>query len=213
MPLFRRHLLLLVLLLAAQPAMAIEEPVFAVLHSTEDYEIRRYAPYIVAEVDVEGELNEVGGDAFRILAGYIFGKNEPGTKMSMTAPVTSQPAGERMQMTAPVISDAPTSGRDSHTFAFVMESRYSMETLPKPIDPRIRIVEKPAQVLAARRYSGRWSDKNFRKHEAALLAALQTDAVEMLGEIYLARYNSPFTPWFLRRNELLVEVAWALPDR
>lgn len=213
MPLFRRHVLLLVLLIAVHPAMAIEEPAFDVLHSTEDYEIRRYAPYIVAEVDVEGELNKVGGDAFRILAGYIFGKNEPGTKMSMTAPVTSQPAGERMQMTSPVISDAPDSGRDSYTFAFVMESRYSMETLPKPIDPRIRIVEKPAQVLAARRYSGRWSDKNFRKHEAALLAALQLDAVEMLGEIYLARYNSPFTPWFLRRNELLVEVAWALPNR
>lgn len=212
MPLFRRYLLLLIVLLAAQPAMAIEEPAFDVLHATDDYEIRRYAPYIVAEVDVEGELKKAGGDAFRILAGYIFGKNEPGTKMSMTAPVTSQPAGERMQMTAPVISDAPDSGRDSYTFAFVMESRYSMETLPKPTDPRIRLVEKPAQVMAARRYSGRWSDSNFRKHEAALLAALQADAVEMLGEIYLARYNSPFTPWFLRRNEVLVEVSWQ-PDR
>lgn len=212
MPLFRRYLLLLIVLLAAQPAMAIEEPAFDVLHATDDYEIRRYAPYIVAEVDVEGELKKAGGDAFRILAGYIFGKNEPGTKMSMTAPVTSQPAGERMQMTAPVISDAPDSGRDSYTFAFVMESRYSMETLPKPTDPRIRLVEKPAQVMAARRYSGRWSDSNFRKNEAALLAALQADAVEMLGEIYLARYNSPFTPWFLRRNEVLVEVSWQ-PDR
>ena len=212
MPLFRRYLLLLIVLLAAQPAMAIEEPAFDVLHATDDYEIRRYAPYIVAEVDVEGEAKKAGGDAFRILAGYIFGKNEPGTKMSMTAPVTSQPAGERMQMTAPVISDAPDSGRDSYTFAFVMESRYSMETLPKPTDPRIRLVEKPAQVMAARRYSGRWSDSNFRKNEAALLAALQADAVEMLGEIYLARYNSPFTPWFLRRNEVLVEVSWQ-PDR
>lgn len=212
MPLFRRYLLLLIVLLAAQPAMAIEEPAFDVLHATDDYEIRRYAPYIVAEVDVDGELKKAGGDAFRILAGYIFGKNEPGTKMSMTAPVTSQPAGERMQMTAPVISDAPDSRRDSYTFAFVMESRYSMETLPKPTDPRIRLVEKPAQVMAARRYSGRWSDSNFRKNEAALLAALQADAVEMLGEIYLARYNSPFTPWFLRRNEVLVEVSWQ-PDR
>jgi hypothetical protein len=89
-----------------------------------------------------------------------------------------------------------------------MESKYSMETLPKPVDPRIRIVEKPPQVLAVRRYSGSWSDRNFRKNEAALLSALQDDAVEMLGEIYLARYNSPFTPWFLRRNELLVEVNW-----
>jgi len=194
--LLRHRFVLLILLSVVQPAMALEEPEFDVLHSADDYEIRRYAPFIVAEVEVQGDLDKAGGDAFRLLAGYIFGKNEPGTKMSMTAPVTS---------------DAPDSERDSHTFSFVMESRYSMETLPKPIDSRIRLVEKPAKIMAAHRYSGTWSSRNYQKHEAALLAALQADAVEMSGGIYLARYNSPFTPWFLRRNELLVEVAWQTP--
>ena len=105
----RRGCVFLILLLSVQPAMALEEPAFDVLYSSDTYDIRRYAPYIVAEVTVEGDLNKAGRAAFKILAGYIFGDNEPGTKMAMTAPVTSQQSGdgERMKMTAPVISDAP----------------------------------------------------------------------------------------------------------
>jgi len=190
--------------------MAIEEPEFETLVTAEDYEIRRYAPYIVAEVDVDGDMKEAGDDAFRILAGYIFGKNEPGEKMSMTAPVSTKPAGQgqRMNMTAPVLSSPTDNETEAYTYAFVMESRFSMESLPKPLDPRIRLVEVPAQVVAARRYSGRWTDKNFLKNRDTLLTALRDDGVVLAGQPWLARYNSPFTPWFLRRNEVLVEIEW-----
>ena len=180
-----------------QPAMAIEEPEFEVLKSNDDYEVRLYVPHIVAEVDVKGDEGDPGRAAFRILAGYIFGDNEAETKMSMTAPVTSQAGGE---------------GEGEHfTYAFFMESSYTMETLPKPMDARIRLVEKPARVIAARRYSGRWSTSNYQKNESALMAALANDGVVLSGEPYLARYNSPFTPWFMRRNELLVEIEWPSP--
>ena len=192
-----RQIVFFIFILMVQPAMAIEEPEFEVLQSNDDYEVRMYAPHIVAEVDVEGDDGDPGRAAFRILAGYIFGDNEAETKMSMTAPVTSQAGGE--------------SDRELYTYAFFMESEYTMETLPKPIDARIRLVEKPARVVAARRYSGSWSTSNYQKNESVLMAALANDGVVLSGEPYLARYNSPFTLWFMRRNELLVEVEWPSP--
>ena len=192
-----RPIVFFIFALMVQPAMAIEEPEFEVLKATDDYEVRLYVPHIVAEVDVEGNDGDPGRKAFKILAGYIFGDNEAETKMSMTAPVTSQADGE--------------GERDHYTYAFFMESRYTMDTLPKPMDARIRLVEKPARVVAARRYSGRWSTRNYQKHESALMAALANDGVVLSGEPYLARYNSPFTLWFMRRNELLVEIEWPSP--
>lgn len=194
-----RVLIVLIALVAAATAgqaMAIEEPQFEVIHVADDYEIRRYAPFIVAEVDVRGDSGNAGNRAFRILADYIFGNNEP---------------GEKMRMTAPVVSDAPRDDGELFTFAFVMESRYTMDTLPSPVDPRIRIVEKPAQVVAARSYSGRWTDDNFLRHEVSLISALTIDGIAMRSEPFLARYDSPFTPWFLRRNEVLVELDWQQP--
>ena len=205
---FRFTKLILLFLLPASSAMAIEEPDFEVLLTTKQYEIRRYDPYIIAEVDVQGDMGSAGNKAFRILAGYIFGNNEPGEKMAMTAPVESKPKGERMKMTAPVLSDAPEAQRKAYTYAFVMEEKYTLITLPTPVDPRIRIREKPSRVVAVRRYSGGWSEANYRKNEAALIDALETDRVEITGEPVLARYNGPFTPWFMRRNEILIEVRW-----
>ena len=190
--------------------MAIEEPGYEVLLTTKYYEIRRYEPYLVAEVDVEGDMGKAGNKAFRILAGYIFGNNEPGEKMAMTAPVESQPKreGERMAMTAPVLSDTPSPERSVYTYAFVMEEKYTLDTLPAPTDPRIRIQQKPARTVAVHRYSGGWSEGKYRKQESEFLRALATDRVKTFGEPMFARYNGPFTPWFMRRNEIQIEVAW-----
>lgn len=199
---------LAILLITSPAAMAIEEPDYEVLLTTKHYEIRRYEPYIVAEVDVEGDMGKAGNKAFRILAGYIFGNNEPGEKMAMTAPVESQPKGEKMAMTAPVLSDAPLADRSVYTYAFVMEEKYTVDTLPAPNDSRIRITQKPARTVAVHRYSGGWSEGKYRKQEAEFLEALAVDRVRTSGEPMLARYNGPFTPWFLRRNEIQIEVAW-----
>ena len=198
------------LLIPASAAMALEEPVFEVLLTTKNYEIRHYEPYLIAEVDVDGSFKGSGNDAFRILAGYIFGDNRPGEKMQMTAPVESS-EGLRMNMTTPVTS-TPDAAGDRFTYAFVMERKYNQETLPAPNDPRIRIVERPARVMAVRRYSGGWSEDRYRQNEGALLKALTTDRVEVIGEPVFARYNAPFTPWFLRRNEVMIEVDWTESD-
>ena len=186
--------------------MAIEEPAYDVLLQTKHYEVRRYAAYIVAEVDVDDDFKRAGNSAFRVLAGYIFGDNEPQQKMKMTAPVESR-EGVRMNMTAPVTSQSQD-GDGLFTYAFVMERKYTMETLPKPTNPDIRLVERPARIIAVHRYSGTWSEKRYEDHEKILLDALAADRIETRGLPVFARYNAPFTPWFLRRNEIMIEIEW-----
>lgn len=171
-------------MLAAFPgatAMALEEPQYEVLTRDGDIEFRQYEPYIVAEVTVSQD-----NQAFRILAGYIFGDNAEQKKMQMTAPVE----------------------RRDRDHAFVMESKYSMDALPEPNDERIRLRERPARIVAVREFSGRWSERSFARHERALLEQLASMGIETTGEPELARYDSPFTLWFLRRNEIIVPVNW-----
>ena len=195
---------MLLALFIANSAMAIEEPAYTVLQSNDVYEIREYEPYIVAEVDVDGDARAAGNSAFRILAGYIFGDNVAQEKMAMTAPVESRKSSsEKMAMTAPVLS---TELSDGYTYAFVMESKYTLDTLPKPNDARIRIREKPSRVVAVRRFSGTWSDATSRKHERLLRAALSDDDVKIVGDLEVARYNSPFSLPFMRRNEVMFAV-------
>lgn len=170
---------------AGDKAMALEEPEYEVLLQSGDIEFRRYDSYLVAEVTVTGESAD--RQAFKILAGYIFGKNDANEKMSMTAPVESR----------------------NLDYAFVMESRYAMDSLPKPDDERIRLREKPPRIVAVRGFSGGWNTRNIARNEQRLLDGLAALEVSVLGDVELARYNSPFTPWFLRRNEVIVPVDWS----
>ena len=186
---------------------ALEEPKYSVLKEYENFEIRNYDSYLVAEVDIEGSYNKTGNEAFRILAGYIFGDNQSSTKMNMTAPVESeaiQPS-ERMNMTAPVFSNKNVNG---YTYRFVMESKYTQETLPVPNNSKIRITEIKDRVMAVISFSGRWSQKNFEKHEQILVSDLKNEGIGVASEAIYARYNAPFTPWFLRRNEIMFEIEY-----
>ena len=183
-------------------AMALEEPEYEVIAEYADFELRHYAPYIVAEVDVDGEMMEGGNSAFKILAGYIFGDNRAAEKMAMTAPVESRPS-EKMAMTAPVTS---TETADKTTYAFVMEKKYTLDSLPAPTDERIRIRKVPERIVAARRYSGRWTEKKYELNETALMDALAKQGIETVGSPTLARYNSPFSLPFARRNEVMIEI-------
>ena len=196
------------LLLLPIIAMAIEEPEFEVVERQEEYEIRRYDSYIVAEVTVSGSFKDAGSTAFRILANYIFGANTSGTKMEMTAPVESQSveSGTRMEMTAPVLSVSDDEQDDSYRYAFVIERRYDLESVPKPVDERIELRETKPRTVAVRRYSGSWSQSKFEKNRDDLIRALRRDGVATVGQPYFARYNAPFVPWFLRRNEVIVEI-------
>jgi hypothetical protein len=187
-------------------ASALEEPEYTVIGSYDQFELRHYPPYLVAEIDVPGGFDDGGNGAFRILAGYIFGDNRSAEKMRMTAPVEATPArsSEKMAMTAPVTATDAKDGMT--TFAFVMERKYTPETLPAPNDDRIRIREMPERMVAVRRYSGRWTQSRFQDNLGTLDQALADAGLKAVGAPVLARYNSPFSLPVFRRNEVMIEV-------
>lgn len=197
--------LLLVLLLAILPmrSHAIEEPGFELIRTLDKVELRRYAPYVVAEVLMDGPADEAGNRAFPILAGYIFGKNKGEKKFAMTAPVMQAAEPMRMAMTAPV-TQSPVAG--GFRVQFVLPKSVTLETAPEPIDPRVQLREVPASTWAVLRYSGSWSQANYQEHLGLLRQTLQAHGVATEGEPVLARYNAPLVPWFLRRNEVWLAV-------
>lgn len=205
----KTSLAVVLLLLLGGVALAYEQPRYEVISRHEGFEVRRYQPYIVAEIVVNGEFEKVGNEGFRALAGYIFGKNRGRREIAMTAPVNQSPAeasGEKIAMTVPVIQ-APASGATgSYAITFMMPSTYTLDTLPEPIDPRISLRRIDARVVAARTYSGLWSERRFRDNEAALRRGMMNANLRAVGEPIWARYNPPITPWFLRRNEVLIQI-------
>jgi hypothetical protein len=198
----------IVALLATPTAMAIEEPRFDVLEKDGSFELREYLPYIVAETRVEADFEEAGSVAFQRLFRYISGNNIAQQKIAMTAPVT-QSRGEKISMTAPV---SQVADGKAYVVAFTLPSNYTLATAPKPLDPTVRIRAVPAQRIACWRYSGRWTSGNFREHEALLRERIKARGLIPGGDAVLARYNPPFTPWFMRRNEIMIPVA-ARPKR
>lgn len=201
--------LILAVMLVGGVAVAYEEPAYEVLEEREDYEVRRYAPYIVAETSVEADFRSAGKQAFRRLFGYISGKNRSAETMEMTAPVASTQRSEKIEMTVPVVRTTPAEpveGPASYTYYFVMPSGYTLETLPEPEDPRIALRRIPERTVAVRRYSGRANESNYRANRDRLLQALRRDGATLRGEPVSAVYNGPFTLSFLRRNEVMVEI-------
>jgi hypothetical protein len=165
--------------------------------------VRQYAPYTVAEVVVAGSANEAGNKAFRILAGYIFGKNNGGKKLAMTAPVTQTAAPVKLAMTAPVTQSVAPGG---YLVQFILPRGMTPATAPVPIDPQIVLRQVQPMRVAVIRYSGFWSDANYGRHLATLEETLKRAGLQWTGEPVLSRYNPPFTPWFMRRNEIWLQL-------
>ena len=184
-------------------SQAIEEPSYRVVQPLDGAdiraEIREYAPYVVAQVLVSASAEDAGTEAFPILAGYIFGKNKGARTLDMTAPVTQTAAPVKLEMTAPV-TQSPAPG--GFVVQFVLPRGVTLATAPEPIDPRVQLRDVPARRVAVIQYSGFWSQSNYEEHLAKLQAALRSAELAWSGEPTLSRYNPPFTPWFLRRNEI-----------
>ena len=189
--------------------MAIEEPKYIVIQKNDTFEIREYAPYLVAQTEVTGTFDEMGGKAFRILFKYISGENQQRRNIEMTAPViqeNTQQEGQKIQMTAPVIQEIDTSNPQSTIYSFVMPQEFTLAKLPLPLDKHINLKEIPAKTVAVLEYSGSWGEEKYKKNEALLLKALDDAGIKTIGKPNFARYNSPFSLWFMRRNEVMIEV-------
>ncbi len=184
-------------------SQAIEEPNYDVVQQLDGAELRQYAAYVVAQVLVSGPADQAGSQAFPILAGYIFGKNKGARKFDMTAPVTQAAAPLKMEMTAPVTQAAADGG---YLVQFVLPKGVSLASAPEPIDPRVQLREMPSRRVAVIRYSGLWSQGNYDEHLGKLQATLRAAKIAWTGEPTLSRYDPPFTPWFMRRNEIWLTV-------
>jgi hypothetical protein len=195
-----RHLLWLTLAAMPLRSHAIEEPDYQVIRQLDgNVELRQYAPYVVAELVLNASADAAGNQAFPILAGYIFGKNKGERKFAMTAPVTQSAEPVKMAMTAPVTQATVPGGM---RVQFVLPKGVTLESAPEPLDLRVQLRQVPASRWATIRYSGTWSQSNDDEHLALLKATLDKAGVATQGEPVLARYNAPFTPWFMRRNEI-----------
>ena len=183
---------------------AIEEPAYTTTRTLNGIELREYAAYTVAEVLIEADTDDAGNRAFPILAGYIFGKNKGERKMAMTAPVTQTAVPVKMAMTAPVTQTPSGSG---FLVQFVLPKDITLANAPEPLDSRVMLREVPPKRVAVIRYSGFWSESNYKEHLAKLQDELRAAAIAWSGEPVFSRYNAPFTPWFLRRNEIWLQLA------
>jgi hypothetical protein len=167
----------------------VEQAKYEILKKIGKIEIRRYPRLVIARVDGYGD----GG--FNLLFRFITGNNRQKSDIVMTAPVVS----EEIAMTAPVLSE-------KGSIAFIMPEGYTMETTPEPLDDRVKIVEVPERVVAALKFSGRWSNSIFKKKTKELLVEIENARLKVAGQVFSMRYNKPFTPWFLRRNEVAVPI-------
>ncbi|MGE5770284.1 MAG: SOUL family heme-binding protein [Betaproteobacteria bacterium] len=191
--------------------MATEEPKFESLRKEDNFEVRRYAPLIVAETVVEGDMDSASRRGFRLIADYIFGNNE---RIAMINPVVAEPQGkaEKIAMTAPVSIEPENADRNRIAGAqrwrvhFVMPSQYTLASLPKPLNPQVTLREVPAQTFAVLTYSGLNTEKRVQDKTDQLLDWLKAQGVETIGKPQLARYDPPWTLPFLRRNEILQEI-------
>lgn len=214
--------LLFTILVMTGGCVSYEEPRFELIDKIGVVEIRKYQPSIVAETTVTGNKRYASTEGFRRLGGYIFGNNQNRAAQMRAAPEPIGPAKrERISMTAPVEVEAVLSEKiamtapvelervdasQKHVIRFTMPSQYQMSTLPLPNDPRVLIKQRPGGFFAAVRYSGFWSQKNDDTHEEILMKTLAQSDYKSTGQPVFARYDSPYTLWFLRRNEVLVPV-------
>ncbi len=184
--------------------VGIEKAKYEVIEKEGKFEIRQYQPQIVAETIVESDFDEAGNIAFRRLFNYISGNNRKKESIAMTAPVNQETgSGRKIAMTAPVNQ---RKSEDRYVVSFLMPLKYTMKTLPEPLDPEVVLREVPARKMAALRYSGTWSKKRYEANKSRLEEFIQSKGLRIAGEAVFARYDPPFQLSFLRRNEVLIPV-------
>lgn len=181
-----------------------EKQSYELVRTYEKFELRRYAPHVVAEVVVRAPFEDAGNIAFRVLLGYISGQNRSASKVAMTAPVIQREA-QKIPMTEPVEQRKTREGE--YAVAFVLPSSFTLDRAPAPTSPEVQLHERGAVLSAVRRYRGRWTQASFEHHRKELDSAIRAAGLTPVGSPRWARFDPPFVPWFLRRNEVVQDIA------
>lgn len=187
-------------------AMATEEPEFKIILEEGNFQVREYDPKIIAQVEVEGDFDEASSRGFKLLADYIFGNNlldGASKKISMTSPVEMSPLAENLLMTSSVMDDQVN---NKWSINFVMPQEFSLDTLPKPNNFQVNIIEVPKEKYAVIVFSGLVRESSYTEKAELLFDYLKKNSFKQQGAIKIARYNPPWTLPFFRRNELMVRI-------
>ena len=187
---------------ASFPAFSTEEAPFELVRKTGEVEVRKYPSLVVVETTVQGDMTDAGDAAFRPLFRYISGANQRKEEIAMTAPVIQE--GEKIAMTSPVIQEGKGG---AWIVQFVLPAKYTLANAPSPTDPNVRLRQTPARLMAAIRYSGRWTQSNYDEALAELRKGMAAAGLTATGDPVWMRYDAPFTPGFLRRNEILIPIS------
>ena len=167
-----------------------EQQAYTVIDKRADFEVREYPAAVVAQVEVLSSFDSAGTKAFRSLVSFIGGANSSGEKIAMTSPVIQEPTGDE----------------SVQAVSFVMPNGSAAESMPSPSNPKVKVTQEPAQWAVARGYSGRWTHNSYRRHLSELARAATDAGFTVNGSPRYARYDPPWTPWFLRRNEVILPV-------
>jgi hypothetical protein len=166
-----------------------EKQPYQVIESFGDFEIRRYPKGIQIETEVRGDFLRAGNLGFGPLVRFISGNNQKRQSINMTAPVIQE-----------------TKAKDTHLVRFVLPEGMKASNTPKALDPSVRVIEVPEHFAAAKRFSGSWSQERFEAEGKALISALLTQGITSEGSLYFARFDPPWKPGFLKRNEVLIKI-------
>ncbi len=207
----------LVGILWLESAMAIEEPHYDVIVSQPPFELRHYAPTLIAQTIVDGDMDTASSKGFRLIADFIFGNNlaqgsDQAAKIAMTAPVTVEPQSSKIAMTAPVTvepqsGDTSVAGANQWRIHFVMPSQYTLANIPQPKNSAVTLHELPRKYMAVYRYSGFNTQARVQEKTNEALAWAKQQSLRVVGTPQLSRYDPPWTLPMFRRNEIMVEVA------
>ena len=199
------------------PAMAIEEPKYEVIVSDAQFEVRHYAPVLIAETIVEGDMDAASSKGFRLIAEFIFGNNlssdtDKKAKIAMTAPVTVEPQSSKIAMTAPVTVEPQAAESNMKTaktwrINFVMPSQYTLANIPKPKNNAVSLREVPSKYFVVHKYSGFNTVSRVQTKTDETVEWAIKRSYKMIGTPQLSRYDPPWTLPMFRRNEIMIEIA------
>ena len=185
--------------------MAIESPRYKVILQDGKFEIREYAEYILAEVEIEADYDEAVNRGFTILADYIFGNNVKRAQVAASVPFIAQKAGEKIAMTAPVTSSAIADGK-KYRIAFTMPAKYSLESLPLPGNAAIKLRKVEQHSVAALRFSGSLTRKLAEIEAFNLDQQMKIKSLTPKSGFIFAQYNPPWIPGPFRHDEVMVDI-------
>ena len=182
----------------------IEAKAGGAVSNSSNIELRQYSTMLVAETVVDGPYDEAVNNGFRNIANYIFGNNTSSASIGMTSPVLQEPSSQKIAMTTPVLQEQ--NQNETYTISFIMPSKYTMDSIPKPNKSNVQLREVQDRTLASISFSGLWTDTKAEKFRKKLVSALTADGYQFEPNPQFARYNPPWTPPWMRRNEIWIVV-------